>query len=106
MSLINGWANLIGGDVTAQFRLWQLLNEVEVIGNVTGGTITTGTAIATLPIAPLTVQPINISISNTSGAAQATTPRLDIQTNGNLTVELLPAGTVTFQFRGWFSLDA
>ena len=39
MSLQNSWSNAGGSYVTAQYRLWELINEVEIIGRIAGGTI-------------------------------------------------------------------
>src|SRR5215469_2327525 len=104
MGLVNSWANFGSGFVNAQYRLWPLINEVEVIGVITGGTITGGTTIATLPNAPVSTQPIPVMVSSTSGGAGGQSPRLDVTTGGALQVQNLPTGTVTIMFHGWYSL--
>src|SRR5215469_10361968 len=101
MSLLNGWANTGGGNVSAQYRTWPLLNSVEVIGTINAGTLTNGTNIATgLPVAASS-QFVIVMVTTSTGAVAVTTPRLFVDTSGDLQVFSIPASTTTISFHGW-----
>lgn len=109
MSFSNGWSNHGGGNVTGQYRLWPLFNEVEIIGGLAAGTITSGTVIATLPAGytPADQQEIGVLIDNTSGGAGGNSPRLSVTTAGQLQVFNLPSGTTFISIPpSMISLDA
>lgn len=106
--LSNSWTT-VGGWVLPQYRIWQLINEVEIIGEIHAGTITDGTTIFTMaagaiPASQQWVCPI--SIDGGTGSAQLLTPRMLVTTGGALQVYGLPAGTTEIGFHGWFSLDS
>jgi len=108
MSLLNSWVNVGAGFVTAQFRVWPLINQVEVVGAIANGTITNGTAIATLTSTPASIQDIPMLIigGSPSGGTAGVTPLLRLQTSGSLQVFDIPTSTTQVMFHGWYSLDA
>jgi len=108
MSLLNSWVNLGASFVTAQFRVWPLLNSVQVVGAIANGTLTNGTAIATLTSVPASVQDIPMLIigGSPSGGNAGVTPLLRLQISGSLQLFSVPTGTTQLLFNGWYSLDA
>ena len=105
-SLLNSWVNTGAGAVAFQYRKWRLLNEVEVIGDISSGTITNGTNIASGLPAPASLQQCNPVIDVSGTAAAPITPALQVDTSGNLKVEALGSGTTRITFHFWYSLDA
>jgi hypothetical protein len=108
MTLQNGWVNVGAGFPTAQYRLWLLSNEVELIGEVSGGTITTGVLInAALPSAylPATAQTIEIRTilgAGTAGPLQYAR----VSTGGQINLQGIPSGTTRIAWHDTISLDA
>ena len=109
MGLLNGWANVGGGAVAAQYRLLASPpNEVEVIGEISGGVITNGTNInSALPTGyqPVSTQTITIRLILGAGAA----PILiyaRVSATGQISLEGIPAGTTRIAFHDTISLDA
>lgn len=106
LSLGNGWTNTGGGQVTAQWRYWPLINEIEVIGTITPGTITDGTVIASgLTPTPASIQNQAVQVQGNS-AAPVQTPTLTLVTSGALEVFHMPSGMNEMAFHLWYSLDA
>ena len=107
LGLLNSWANTGAGAVTAQWRKLNQSNEIEVIGDISGGTGTTGTTIGTISLyLPATAQPVSALYNTSSGAASNETPVLTVDTSGNLKLNFLPTGTTRISFHGTYSLDA
>jgi len=106
MSLTGGWSNAGSSYVTAQYRLWELINEVEIIGRIAGGTISAGTIIATLPYTPASVQELPLLSASGATADQAYSPLINVLTTGALQIYNVPTGTTVIAFHDWISLDA
>ncbi len=107
MSLQNSWSNAGGSYVTAQYRLWELINEVEIIGRIGGGTISAGTIIATIPYAPASVQEINnLVASGATALVNYYSPLINVLTTGDLQIYNTPTGTTVIAFHDWYSMDA
>jgi hypothetical protein len=106
MSLLNGWTNTGGGQPTAQYRLWPLINEVEIIGNISAGTLTNNTTIATLPNTPGSLQKVCVMMVDAAVTLAAGVPLLYVDTGGNLKIFGMPGATTDAGFHGWYSLDA
>ena len=106
MSLTGGWSNAGSSYVTAQYRLWELINEVEIIGRIGGGTISAGTIIATLPYTPASVQELPLLSASGATADQAYSPLINVLTTGALQIYNVPTGTTVIAFHDWISLDA
>ncbi len=107
MSLQNSWSNAGGSYVTAQYRLWELINEVEIIGRIGGGTISAGTVITTLPYTPASVQELPLLIaSGATALVNYYTPLINVLQNGNLQIYNVPTNTTVIAFHDWISLDA
>ena len=107
MTLQNGWSNAGGSYVTAQYRYWPLLNEVEIIGRIGGGTISAGTIITTLPYTPASVQELPLLIaSGATALVNYYTPLINVLQNGNLQIYNVPTSTTVIAFHDWISLDA
>jgi hypothetical protein len=101
-SYTNVWSDTGAGNVTGQYRLWPLNNEVEIIGTISHGVITGNSAFFTLPggFVPGTAQLV-CQWSDTGNHIGA----LTVATSGVLTLNNLNATTIV-QFHGWISLDA
>ena len=107
MSLLNGWTNSGAGNVTAQWRKLNQSNEIEIIGTINAGTLTNGTNIAQLTTyLPVTTQFVPVMVTTSTGSAGVTSPRLFIDTSGNVQVFSIPASTTAISFHGTYSLDA
>ena len=106
MSLTGGWSNAGSSYVTAQYRLWELINEVEIIGRIAGGTISAGTVITTLPYTPASVQELPLLSASGATADQAYSPLINVLTTGALQIYNVPTGTTVIAFHDWISLDA
>jgi hypothetical protein len=108
MSLLNSWANVGGGAPTAQYRLWLLSNEVEMIGEVSGGAITTGTLLnSALPSAYLPATAQTIGIRCILGAATAGPLQYArVTTGGQIDLQGIPSGTTRIAWHDTISLDA
>lgn len=108
MTTGNGWVNTGGGAATAQYRIWELTNEVEVIATISNGTIANGTAACSLPAGafPVSSQNIPVEVITTSGSALGQSPQISVTTGGLLEVYGLPTGTTVIFFHGMISLDA
>lgn len=105
MTLGNGWTNTGSGQVTAQYRVWSLTNEIEIIGTITPGTITDGTVIATLPVTPNSILNQVVQVQGNS-AAPVATPCLTLVASGQLQCFHMPTGVNEVAFHLWYSLDA
>lgn len=111
MSVINGWSNTGGSDVTAQYRMVASPpNSVEIIGCI-HETAKTSNVFATLPSGyqPVKIQGFGAHISvATGGTAVATTAGIQCDTSGNLSLLGYASGTsaITAFFHGFISLDA
>jgi hypothetical protein len=109
MSLLNSWSNT-SGEVAAQYRVWPLTNELEVIGAISHASISGGSQIATMTgtAVPNSGQRRMLDVwSATNVFASATaTPHLQLQTSGVLQLLDMVAGTTSVWFHCWFSLDA
>jgi hypothetical protein len=107
----NSWSNTGGGVVTAQYRLWPLMNALECIGNVTHASVA-GTSLfaASLvaPYLPVSQQcsAVQKVIATNQFAVQASGPFVILPTTGAIQFQFLPAGTTQVEFRCFFSLDA
>ena len=107
MSLTGGWSNAGSSYVTAQYRLWELINEVEIIGRIGGGTISPGTIIATLPYTPASVQELPLLIaSGATALVNYYSPLINVLTTGALQIYNVPTSTTVIAFHDWISLDA
>jgi hypothetical protein len=85
ITLANGWVNYGGGEVTAQYRLVPSpANCVEVIGLIKSGTTADATVIGTLPVGYRPTHHIPGWAASSVNGARAT--RIDLQTNGTLTI--------------------
>jgi hypothetical protein len=110
-TLQNSWSNTGGGIVTAQYRLWPLMNELEFIGNVSHAAIA-GTSLfaASLvaPYVPASQQTGGVQkvIATNQFAAQTSGPFVVIPTTGAIQFQFLPAGTTQVEFHCFFSMDA
>jgi hypothetical protein len=103
-TLLNGWANTGGSDVTAQYRMLPN-NTVEVIGSITGGTNADTTVLFTLPAGylPAHLQSATVWCNNTAAPTQP--PRIDVLTGGN--VRCFNCTTATkIIYHATFPLDA
>lgn len=104
------FANFGQGHVAAQYRFWELINEVELIGVITLPSSAPNNVII-FPFRvpqPASQQQIPVSIEGNS-VAPVTTPYLRIATTGDLQLFNIPTtGTVATKcsFHGWYSLDA
>ena len=108
MTLLNGWTNAGGGNISAQYRLaLSPANTLQIIGVINAGTIANNTTIATLPDGfrpsgllyfPITTFP--------GGFGTATSPALVLGTTGNLNVFGLAGGTTAISFNAMIPLDA
>jgi hypothetical protein len=111
MTLQNSWSNTGGGIVTAQYRLWLLQNELEVIGNISHAS-TSGTGIFSVSLAapylPASQQTAGVQkVIATNAFASATSgPFVVIPTTGAIQFQFLPAGTTQVEFHCYFSMDA
>lgn len=109
MNLVNGWANRGGTFVTAQYRrVASPPNDVRIIGDVSGGTITNGTILATLPVGyqPASAQSVGVQGALGTTAHSALDPVIEAETNGQLKLFNVGAGTTSISFNGSISLDA
>lgn len=108
ITLLNSWTNGGGTEVNAQYRLWQLNNSAEIIGNIVHASISGTSQIATLPYTPSSTLRIGLDAwSATNAFATATvTPILQLTTAGVLNAVNLPSGTTNITFHAWFPLDA
>jgi len=107
MSLLNSWTNTGAGNVTAQWRKLNQSNEIEIIGTISAGTLTNGTNIAQITTyLPATGQFVPVMVTTSTGTAGVTSPRLFIDTSGNVQVFSIPASTTAISFHGTYSLDA
>ena len=108
MTLLNSWSNI--GEVDAQFRVWELTNELEVIGRISHASISGGgtSQIATMTSLPASLQRRALQEwSATNVFASATgTPHLELTTGGSLTLVALQPGTTSLSFHAFYSLDA
>lgn len=110
ITFANSWANQIG-KVSCRYRLWQLLNTVELIGWINHGS-TSGTSIINSAVSsayqPASEQMIPATVIAATNAFASTTemPILDIGTTGVFTLIALPAATTQVAFHGFYSLDA
>lgn len=101
MSLSASWVNFGSGFTTAQYRLWPLINEVELIGTISGGTATNGTVIFTLPSGYIPASTTN----NPVNAGTSTNPYFQVNTLGQIVLNNIGASQV-ISFHFWVSLDA
>lgn len=104
------FANAGGGLVAAQYRTWELINEVEVIGTISlpGVSAANNNNAFILPYrlpAPLKVQQIPM-VAEGQSAALVTTPYLQIDQFGTPIFANLAATSTRVSFHGWYSLDA
>ena len=101
-----GWANS-GTGPAAQYRLTPE-NELELIGDISGGSIANGTILNTALTG--TYQPAKpqrrpvVTIGNT--ASPVTTPRIQVLTNGLIEIFGIPAGTTEIEYHCFIPLDA
>lgn len=106
LTLLASWTNTGSSQVTAQWRYWPLINEIEVIGTIAPGTITDGTTIASgLTPTPASIQNQPVQVQGNS-AAPVQTPTLTLTQAGALEVFHLPSGMNEMAFHLWYSLDA
>ena len=107
-SLLNSWTNVGGGAVTAQYRVWPLTNEMEIIGQIQHSSTSGTSQIATLAVNPASQQsvPIKWITATNSFASTTTSYRLLAFANGVLEFDKLPTGTTVVEFGGVISLDA
>jgi hypothetical protein len=101
----NAWSNTGGVNVTAQYRLWQLLNSVEIVGDVSHASFSGSSTPFTLPSSPVNYVPASQQswplgfYACTAGFANAASPPLvTVTTGGAVTVGGAPAGTTRIQF--------
>jgi hypothetical protein len=104
LTLANGWVNYAGGEVTAQYRKVAAPdNCVQLVGLIKSGTTADGTVIGTLPAGYTPAH--HVPGWGASSANGARTVRVDLQTNGTLTILGVPAGG-DLALNGIYSLDA
>lgn len=105
MALLNSWA-VLNANYYARYQLMPD-NSVWIQGRIANGTATAGTSIWTPPAgyAPTQAygQKIPLIIENTTGAATAANPRLDVTAAG-VVVENIASATV-ISFSGFYSLS-
>lgn len=100
------WTNTGGGQATFQYRVWPLINEVEVIATLAPGTLTDATVIGSLAgVAPASIQNQPVQVQG-NAAAPVQTPTLTLLANGNLEIFHIPAAITEMAFHLWYSLDA
>jgi hypothetical protein len=101
MTLINTWTNYGAGYSTGQYRLVPLINEVEVIGNLSHASTSGNSVFWTIPAGfiPASNQ-IVCATGSPSGA------EIGALSTGSLEVFTMPAATTLIQFHGWYSMDA
>lgn len=106
MSLLNSWSNI--GEVDAQYRVWELTNELEVIGRISHGSTSGTSQIATMTSLPASLQRAALQewSATNSYASTTGTPQLELSTAGVLQLLFLPAGTTSLSFHAFYSLDA
>jgi hypothetical protein len=105
----NSWSNTGAGVPNAQYRYWQLLNSVEVIGDVSHASNSGSSSPFTLPSAliPANQQIYPVYLVCTGGYANGTSPPLVTLTgSGQINIQGMPAGTTRVAFHCFFSLDA
>lgn len=93
LTLLNSWVNTAG---TAQYRLLPT-GDVQVIGQINGGTVGSGTSIGTLPIGYRPAHTNEVACT-VSGATPTNTPVLQTDSNGNITMHNVPVGTTNISF--------
>ena len=106
MTLLNSWSNI--GEVDAQYRLWEMTNELEVIGRISHASTSGNSQIATMTNLPASLQRRALqeySATNVFVAA-VNTPHLELSTAGVLQFINLVAGTTSASFHAFFSMDA
>ena len=105
LTLVNDW-NSVAGYIAAQYRQFAA-GSLEIIGVIGGGGISDGTVVASLPGGMFNTAhawPFEITVIAGATAAPMDTPLLTAQTNGNLTVSGLPAGTTQISFHEFLPL--
>src|ERR1017187_353106 len=113
LSLQAGWSNTGGGFVAAQYRLWPLSNELEIVGNVShtaivGGGTSIFAASLVAPYLPASTQKRgaqcviapNVYASNTEG------PFVVLPTSGAIQFQFLPVNVTQVEFHGFIPMDA
>lgn len=105
MTLGNGWANRGGVFVTAQYRR-TALKELEIVGEISGGTITSGTVVATLPAAYRPAHTFDIPVVVAATGTQTNSPTLEVASDGTIKVASMPTGTTVIAFCATIPLDA
>jgi hypothetical protein len=113
LTLQNGWANRGAGFIPARYRLLASPpNTVEIEGNVSSGTIANGTVLANLPATaagpyrPAKAQSVAVQGALGTTAHSPLDPVIEAETNGDLKLFNIGAGTTSVSFHGLISLDA
>jgi hypothetical protein len=103
-TLLNSWVWAGSPYVAAQYRLWPLLNSVEIIGTIKAGAAAT---FYTLPAGwrPVSQQGFPAGTS-ASVAAIDNVVYIQCDTSGNLTANGVNSASDIVYFHGWISLDA
>lgn len=104
MTLINGWGQ-IGGNVPAAYRLTPM-NEVEVIGTLSGGSASSPTFYTLPPFGLFPAHQQSFWVAATGSVAGNYYGQCD--TSGNLTIQATAGGTykTTLTFHGFIAVDA
>ena len=104
MTLLNSWT-LPNGNYYARYQLMPD-GSVWIQGRISGGTATGGTSIWTPPAgyAPTITpnQAVGVTVENTTGAATADSPRLDVSSTGAVLQNV--ASSTVISFNGRYSL--
>jgi hypothetical protein len=108
MSLLNGWTNPGGGNVSAQYRVVSSPpNTLQLVGVINAGTITNATTVATLSTGFNPSGNIYFPVATLPpGFGTAVSPSLLIDPSGNLKVFGLAGGTTAISFNALIPLDA
>jgi hypothetical protein len=101
-SYTNSWSDYGSGNSVGQYRLWPLINEVEIIGTIQHASISGSSAFFTLGSGyqPQTAQVVGVYGTNSSNYVS-----IQCATTGVLSFFNLSSNTF-IQFHGWISLDA
>ncbi len=98
LALQNGWVPVGGADPTPAYRrVPSPAESVQIVGSISGGINANGTVIATLPVGyrPTTHKTL-FPIATDASIAGGATPRMELQTNGNLVINAVGASTFIF----------